>query len=166
MRVYVAFDADNDFWAYKFMRGWASAEWVDFGFDDVHKERPIPDGMAEAPTKRRLEKRMLGSDAVVLLIGESTRYLYRYVRWELELALSLDLPIIAANLNRLRTMDTDLCPPIIRDEYVVHVAYKARIINHALESFPAEFARRAPSARGPRWYSRSVYRALGIGDDD
>lgn len=166
MRVYVAFDADKDFWAYKFMRGWAAADWVDFGFDDVHKERPIPDGMGEVATKRRLEKRMFGSDAVVLLVGESTRYLYRYVRWELELALDLQLPIIAANLNKLRVIDPALCPPIIRDEYVVHIAYKARMLNHALESFPAEFARRAPSARGPRSYSRAVYRSLGIQDDE
>jgi hypothetical protein len=82
----------------------------------------------EAYVKGELRKRMEASGQVMVLIGESTRYLYRYIRWELELALNLGLPIIAVNLNGWRTQDDDFCPPIIRDRCIVHVAYKMAII--------------------------------------
>ena len=36
---------------------------------------------------------MKNASAVVVLVGEKTKNLYKYVRWELELALELGLPI-------------------------------------------------------------------------
>ena len=42
---------------------------------------------------------------VVLLVGPSTRHLYRFVRWELDVALELDLSIVAVNLNGKRFME-------------------------------------------------------------
>lgn len=49
--------------------------------------------------KSKLRDRMRQSTAVMVLIGNSTKNLFRFVRWELELALTLGLPIIAVNLN-------------------------------------------------------------------
>lgn len=34
--VYVAFDGDNDKWAYGFMKGWKTNDRVDFDFEDAH----------------------------------------------------------------------------------------------------------------------------------
>lgn len=87
---------------------------------------------------------------------------HRFVRWEMDVALGLDLPIIAINLNNKRKMDPELCPPIIRDEYVVHVSFKMKIIKHALDNFPAEYRRRQTGLRGARYYEDSVYRQLGL----
>lgn len=59
-------------------------------------------------------------------------------------------------------MDPDLCPPILRNEYVVHVSFKLKIIKYALDNFPSEYRRRDPSEKGPRNYPDSVYRKLGL----
>ncbi|MDQ3818599.1 MAG: hypothetical protein M3362_13100 [Acidobacteriota bacterium] len=80
----------------------------------------------------------------------------------MEVALVLDLPIIAVNLNGLRGMDSDLCPPILRKEYVVHVPFKMKIIKYALDNFPDEYHLRTPTEKGPRVYPDSVYRQLGL----
>ena len=97
-----------------------------------------------------------------MLIGDETKTHHRFVRWEIDTALGLDLPIIAVNLNNMREMDSDLCPPILRNEYVVHVSFKLKIIKCALDSFPAQYRSRDPSEKGPRIYSDSVYRELGL----
>lgn len=107
-------------------------------------------------------RRFSSAKQVIALIGAATKHLYRFVRWELELCLELDLPIIAVNLNQRRWYDAERCPPILRDEYVVHVPFKLAIIKHALDSFPGQHRARQPKACGPLHYSEGVYRRLGI----
>ena len=111
--------------------------------------------------KRKLGERFSSAKQIIVLIGESTKNLYRYVRWELDVALDLDLPIIAVNLNGKRSMDTNLCPPIIRNEFVVHIPFRMRIIKYALDNFPDEHARNSTES-GARFYTKSVYESLGL----
>lgn len=68
------------------------------------------------------------SAAVVVLVGKKTKGLHKFVRWELDLALELGLPVIAVNLNDKRAVDHDLCPPIIRDACTVHVPFRLAAI--------------------------------------
>jgi len=140
-KTYVAFDGDEDMWAYRYMRGWKSLRNVDFNFHDAHDlGAELTDRASEFTIKRRLRARFSAAKQLVAFVGAKTRYLYRFVRWELETAIDLDLPIIAVNLNGLRRMDPERCPPIIRGEYVVHVPFKRAILELALRDFPAEFA--------------------------
>lgn len=143
------------------MKGWNALPTVPFDFADAHNLGPeLTDRASEATVKRALRQRFSNAKNVVVLIGQKTRNLYRYVRWELDVALELGLPIIAVNLNGTRAMDYDLCPPIIRDEYVVHIPFKLAIIKYALSHFPAQQALRLPGDRGPLHYPDSVYRDL------
>ena len=97
-----------------------------------------------------------------MLIGESTRHLYKFVRWEIETALDLDFPLVGVNLNGSRKYDAELCPPILRDHYVVHVPFKAKIIQFALDHFPVEYANRDSNAGGNQHYDDSVYSQHGL----
>lgn len=161
-KTYVIFDGDNDMWAYAYMKGWKSNENMDFNFYDAHDLKPLSDRASEDTVKDRLMERFTNARQVIVIVGDSTKNLYKFVRWEIEIAQKRDLPIIVVNLNDLRQMDSDRCPPIVRDAYVVHVPFKAAIIQYALDNFPAEYAQRAPSANGPRHYSKTVYDTLGL----
>ena len=97
-------------------------------------------------------------------MGEKTKNLYRYVRWELEVAQTLDLPIITVNLNDKRRQDPERCPPIVRDTYAVHVSYKMKIIKFALEYFPKSYKNREHGATGPLHYKDDVYQSLDLND--
>ena len=164
-KTYIIFDADNDMWAYRFMRGWRASKNVAFDFEDAHDLKPLrDDAFLEATVKRRLRERFARTGQAIVLVGEHTKHLYRFVRWEIETAQDLDLPIIAVNLNQRREYDPVLCPPILRDEYVAHVAFRARIIRHALDKFPAEYQSRRLGDGGNRHYDEQVYRGLGIAD--
>lgn len=156
--AYVVFDGDNDKWAYAYMNGWKKNKNIDFTYENAH-DLDTMTGWAqdEQYVKSKLRERMSKSTAVVVLVGEKTKNLYKYVRWELELALELGLPIIAANLNDKNRQDGDRCPAIIRDKgCVVHIPYKLAALKHAMTNWPIEFGRQSPADRagGARYYSQ------------
>jgi hypothetical protein len=164
MATYVIFDADEDQWAYRFVRGWHSNPNIPFQFVDAHDlDNMTYRARSEEYVKGKLRERMLLSSVAMVLIGKSTKNLYRFVRWEMELALSLDLPIIAVNLNESREQDA-LCPAIIRDKCVAHVPFKLKPIEHALRHWPSEYRGLSSTerARGARHYSIDRYKEWGI----
>ena len=162
-KTYVIFDGDRDKWAYGYMKGWKSNENCDFDFHDAHGLAELgPNAQSEDYIKKALRERFRSAKQVIVLVGESTKDLYRFVRWEMDVALSLELPVVAVNLNGKRMLDSELCPPIIRDTYTVHVAYKMAIIQHALDQFPSEFSKQPAGSKGPRYYNDGVYKQLGL----
>ncbi len=161
-KTYVIFDGDNDMWAYAYMKGWKQNENIEFNFQDAHDLNVITDRASEDTAKRKLRERFSSAKQVVVLIGEQTKNLYKFVRWEMEVAQDLDLPIVAVNLNKKRSYDADLCPAILRDKYVAHVSFNAKIIQYALDNFPDEYARRDSYAEGNRSYNENVYKRLGL----
>jgi hypothetical protein len=163
-KTYVIFDGDNDMWAYRYMRGWNESKHIDFDFHDAHDLKPLTDRASDETVRQRLRERFSNAKQVIVLIGEQTKHLYKFVRWEIEVAQKLDLPIVAVNLNKSRRYDPERCPPILKDQYVVHVAFRARIIKYALDSFPDEYAKRDPSAGGNRYYKDAIYTQLGLDD--
>lgn len=162
-KTYVIFDADNDRWAYSYMRGWKENDNIDFNFHDAHDIGGLTrNAQSEQYIKSKLRERFKSAKQALVLIGEKTKNLYRYVRWELEVAQSLELPIIAVNLNNMRSQDINRVPPIIRDKYVVHIPFKLKIIKYALDNFPTEFESRNPDETGSRIYGDNVYKELGL----
>jgi MTH538 TIR-like domain (DUF1863) len=162
-RTYVVFDGDEDIWAYGYMKGWRANENVDFDFVDAHDLNPLTALATDEPyIKAVLRDRLKASKQVVVLVGENTKNLYKFVRWEIEVALELQLPIIVVNLNDRRALDADRCPAILRDEDVVHIAFKLAIIRYALDRFPGERRGRGNQNGGPRFYDNDLYTQLGL----
>ena len=162
-KVFVSFDGDSDIHYYRLMRAWKQNNNSPFNFFDAHDINTALDTSLEATIKRRLADRLANSKVVVSLIGERTRYLYRFVRWELERARDLNLPIIGVNLNGLRQQDSDRCPPVIRETLGVYISFQPKILQYALENWPnshAQFQRERKS--GAYYYTQETYRSLGL----
>ena len=159
-KTYVIFDGDEDMTPYAFMKGWKKNEHVDFDFYDAHDVNEIRNGTQEVTVKRKLKERIGDTKQAIVLIGEKTKNLFRYVRWEIETMLELGIPIVAVNLNQKRRMDPILCPPILKGTCTVHVAFRAKIIKHALGNFCDNFA----NYRGKidLYYDDKIYKDLGI----
>ena len=163
--TYVIFDGDEDNWAYRFMRGWQANRYVDFEFEDAHDlDNMTSRAQDEQYVKSRLRDRMRQADVVVVLVGAKTKNLYRFVRWEIELALDFGLPIIVVNLNERRGIDYDRCPPILHKACAIHVPFKAAIMKFALEQYPAAFRTfdGAEKGKGPRYFFPETYTSLGL----
>jgi hypothetical protein len=159
-KTYVIFDADNDRWAYAYMKGWKSNENMDFSFHDTHDIGPLTDRASDEMIKARLRDRFSNAKQAIVLVGEQTKNLRKWVPWEIEISQKLDLPIVVANLNGNRRMDPGLCPAALRNSLAVHVAYKAKIIQYALDGFPDEYSQMQASASGWRYYTDDVYKTL------
>jgi hypothetical protein len=158
-KTYVIFDGDEDIWAYGFMKGWNKNEHIDFNFYDAHDVNEIRNGTQEETVKRKLNERIGDTKQGIVLIGEKTKNLFRYVRWEMETFLDLGIPLVAVNLNGMRQMDATLCPPILQGTPTIHVAFKAKVIKHALDEFCEKF----PNYKtGKDWYyKRRIQDQLG-----
>lgn len=162
-KTYVCFDGDTDIHYYYLMKAWKQNDGMSFNFSDAHDLNTARDTSLTQSIKRQLRERLDNSKILVVLIGERTKYLCRFVRWEMEQALVLGLPIVGVNLNGLRWQDSSRCPPVIRDELAVHVSFNAAILQHALENWPADHNRfRRQGASRPFCYRLDVYNHLGL----
>lgn len=162
-KTYVAFDADNDIHYYRLMQAWKSNNHFDFNFHNAHDYNNIMSWSNEDTIKRRLRERMNESKIFTLLVGERTKFLYKYVRWEIELALKQDLPIIVVNLNGRKSMDSNRCPAIIRDELAIHIAFGSKIVQYALTNWPDSHQQyRRQGETGSYSYKNHVYDQLGV----
>ena len=162
-KTYVCFDADNDIHYYRLMLAWKQSDNTDFQFYDAHDLNRLLPTSSEKTIKRKLRERLLNTKVFIVLVGQSTRYLFKFVRWEMEQALGLDIPIIAVNLNGKRQRDGDRCPPIIRDELTVHVSFNARIVQHALENWETGYYNlKRENKSEARHYRPEVYQKLGL----
>ena len=159
-KTYVAFDGDNDMWAYAYMKGWKQNDSSSFNFYDAHDLNTARDSSTEESIKRQLRERMNNSKVFVLLIGEHTKYLTKFVKWEVEQFLKKDLPIICVNLNKSREKD-NLCPSWLIGELAIFIPYGAKIMQYALENWPTwhnQYKREGKS--GGYKFNNSVYDEL------
>jgi len=162
-KTYVCFDADNDMRYYRLMEAWKENDEIAFNFHNAHEINQIRDGSLEETIKRRLRERLVNTKVFIVLIGDHTQNLYKYVRWEIEFAVENDIPIIAVNLNKIKKFDDNLCPPILNDKLAIHIPYGQKIIDYALNDWPAQHENyRNKKVIGPRWYTNEVYEKLGL----
>ena len=162
-KTFVSFDADNNLHYYWLMRAWKTNDHIQFDFHDAHDLNNLRVGSNEVTIKKKLKDRLINTKVFISLVGEQTRYLYRFVRWEAETALALGIPIVAVNLNGFRHLDTERCLPILRDKLVLHVSFAAAIVQKAIDHWPdASKAAKAKGGNGPYYYDEKVYRSLGL----
>lgn len=162
-KTYVAFDGDEDMRFYNLMKAWKQNDNTNFNFYDAHDLNTARDSSMEESIKHQLSIRLQNSKVFVLLIGERTKFLYKFVRWEIEQAINRELPIIAVNLNRQINYDVNNCPPILKNQTAIHVAYNPRIMQYALENWPTKFAElKNKGNAGPFQYNIETYKKLGI----
>ncbi len=161
-KTYICFDGDEDIRYYRLMTAWKANDNSSFNFHNAHDLNTARDNSQEESIKRQLRARFANSKTFVVLIGKKTKNLRKFVKWEMEVALRLGLPIIAVNLDGSRRK-TALCPPAIRDELAVHIPFGSNIMQFAMDNWPASHAAKAKTGtKGPHHYNDSIYRQLGL----
>jgi len=162
-KTYVCFDADNDIRYYRLMTAWKENEKIAFNFHNAHEINNLRDGSSEATIKMKLRERLKNTKMFIVLIGDHTKNLYKFVRWEIEYAVEKDIPIISVNLNKKKQIDEKLCPPILRDKLAIHIPYGQKIIDYALNQWPSSHAsHRKNDDTGAYKYKESVYKKLNL----
>ncbi|HDR4862166.1 MULTISPECIES: TIR domain-containing protein [Bacillus cereus group] len=156
-KTYVCFDADEDMIYYQLMRAWKAKDGKEFQFHNAHdlflmqnKKLEIND---EIYIKRKLRDRLLNTKCFIVLVGKKTKNLYKYVRWEIQVALELDIPIVVVNLNKKNGIDRDLSPPIIKEALAIHIPYVRKAIVKGIDKWPSSHQRLKKEGKtGPYYY--------------
>jgi hypothetical protein len=162
-KIYIAFDGDKDIHYYRLLTAWSSNDKFDFTFYNAHDLNSARDSSTEESIKRQLRERFQNSKLFVLLVGESTKYLYKFVQWEIETALKLELPIIVINLNKKRSRDENRCPAILRDALAIHISYEMNIIEYAIKNWPdSHLKHKKNNDISAYHYPQELYRKLGL----
>jgi len=159
-KTYIAFDGDEDIRYYRLMTAWKAHDGFSMNFHDAHDINNANDSSQVESIKKQLRERFANSKLFVILIGEKTKNLTKFVKWEMEVALSLGLPIIAVNLNGSRSRD-DRCPATIRDELVLYVPFAHNVIEHAMDIWSEEHKKHQSAGKsGPYYLTAAVYEKL------
>lgn len=162
-KTYVAFDGDKDILYYRLMKAWKANDNIEFDFHDAHELNTARDTSDEESIKAQLRERMKNSKIFLLLVGENTKYLTKFVKWEIESAIRRELPIIVVNLNGIRKKDNNLCPSSLNNVLSIHIPYKKEIIQYAIDNWPNfHLKHKLNGDSGDYYYIDSVYEKLGI----
>jgi len=161
-KTYIAFDGDNDMHYYRLMTAWAAHDKFEMNFVDAHDLNSARDSSEEESIKRQLRERFANSKLFVILIGNNTWRLTKFVKWEMETAIRLELPIIGVNLNGSKLQDA-LCPSAINTALAVYAPFREKIVTHAMNTWPNDHAAyKATGRTGPFHYNDDVYNSMGI----
>lgn len=162
-KTYVCFDGDTDIKYYNLMKAWKQNDNSDFDFYDAHDINTARDTSLEETIKNKLKIRLNNTKIFVILLGEHTKYLTKFVKWEIEEAIKMELPIIVVNLNGKRTIDSERLPLILKEKLSISISFNSKIMQYALEDWEARcYSLKKDGKLEPRYYIQSVYDKLEI----
>lgn len=160
-KTYVAFDGDHDIHYYRLMKAWKQNDGFDFNFHDAHDLNQAYDSSQEESIKKQLAIRFQNSKLFILLVGEHTKFLRKFVPWEIDHAIRLDLPIIVVNLNKNYGVDLDRCPPRLMSCLSFHIPYSPEIIQYAMNFWPDKYrSLRQKNQNTPLSYKKETWDRL------
>lgn len=151
-RTFVGFSS-TDIIYYRLMQAWKENANIDFDFADCQLYNDV-NSENEDYIKIKCRKRINMAGKFIQLIGKDTRYKYKYVRWEAEVAREKGCTIIGVNLDDSRIMVESTCPLIIRNIGAIFVPFQPYIIQYALEHYKMH-------DNGDYYYKDEVYKKLG-----
>ena len=168
-KTYVCFDADQDIKYYRMLLAWSEKDKFDFEIYNAHEINNLRKYSNEETIKRKLFERLKNSKVMIVLVGENTKYLYKYVRWEIEKAIELGIPIIAVNIvedskgKYNRKLDDIYCPKILKETTALHIPFREKIITKAIDEWPdihTDYINKKEI--GPKIYKDFVYKDLNL----
>jgi hypothetical protein len=154
-RTFVGFSS-TDIKCYHLMQAWKANEDIDFNFTDCQLQKEL-NSENEEYIKRVCRERISMASKYIMLIGQDTRYRYKYVRWEAEVACEKGCTIIGVNLDKSRQFVDATCPPVINDIGAVFVSFSPKVIALALENYQM-------NTKGNFYYKDEIYKKLGLLD--
>lgn len=164
-KTFVSF-ASEHISSYRLMCAWKANRNIDFNFHDAHDLNVALDTSQPDTIRRRLRERLANTKQVVLLVGDETRSVSaqrcRFLYYEVEVIARLELPVVFANLNGSRVVESNRLPQTLLNPYTMSVSFQPAIIKYALDDYVDGYAAASRTKSGPYQYKASVYAALGL----
>src|SRR5690606_30512934 len=129
---------------------WRENKHIDFDFFDAHDLYVARDTSKPESIRDRLRQRLNNAKQVVVLVSDTTKpkaarsssFLY----YEIEAINRLGLPVVFANINGSRNVQSAKLPTTLASPYyTISVSLQPAIIKHALDDYVPEFIRNKSS---------------------
>lgn len=161
--IYVAIDASKDIKYYeefKLMLRSNGCKYNLFDGIDYFKEfDKTPDDMLKFKIQKNLER----ADVIVVLLTKTLKSMRKFSKWQIEHAVNTGKPIIAVNPNRIRSVDYDVCPTILKSHLSLHIPYDAKAFELAVENWPESHKQHMQNEKDLRKiykYAESTYQQI------
>lgn len=141
-KTYVAFHygkkgitGDGDKSYYYTLEMWRRNDKIDFSFYDAHEITNIMEKSGEQTIKSSLQERLRNTKIMILLMGEKSKN-RPWVKWELEQAISRDIPLIVVDVTRKSNeINHDLLPKCLIDYKFAYTYFEKDRIVEAMDKW-------------------------------
>lgn len=159
-KIYVSFDAD-DILYYNMLQAWCDSE-TQVLFHQIlsmaeNTSQKIADNLVKS-----LSERIDKACCFIVLVSDHTTSSGSQLKLEIEKAIEYDKPIIVVNLNGKRSIDTDLCPSILKNQFALHLSFNAKIIQKGIDTWPVFYEKNKRDKSGAFFFKAEVYKELGL----
>ena len=161
--IYVAFDASNDIKYYQEFKSLLRSSQEHYNvFDSVDYFKEL-DKNPDDVVKFKIQKNLERADIVIVLLTKTYKSMRKFSKWQLEHAINIGKPIIAVNPNRIRSVDYDVCPTVLKTRLSLHIPYDIRALETAIKYWPDSHYEHMKSEKEQRKiykYANSVYEQI------
>ncbi len=168
-KIYVAFDAAKDTNEYEKFVQFKQSDSTPYNFYDGSMFLKELDKTPDDVLKEKMQKNMDAADIVVILLSKTVKSMRRFVKWQVEYAIHQAKPIIAINPNRIRSVDYDVCPTILKSSLSLHIPYNERVFELAVMNWPSsdkEHRKNEKELKKTYKYANSVYEEVLQEEDE
>lgn len=166
--IYVAIDASNDLKYYEQFKSLLRSNDEPYNiFDSVDYFKEL-DKTPDDVLKFKIQKNLERADIVIVLLTKTYKSMRKFSKWQLEHAINIGKPIIAVNPNRIRSVDYDVCPTILKTHLSLHIPYDLRAIEVAVKNWPTshnEHMKNEKEQRKIYKYAESVYKQILVEEE-
>jgi len=160
-KIYVIYDSVANANAYKKMKEFKQSEGSEFNLFDGTKYLKSLDKVSDDELKAAMYENMDSADVVVILLSKNVKSMRKFIKWQIEHAVSEKKPLLSMNCNHLRSLDYDVTPTILKNKLSLFLPFDEKALELALANWPASFEEHVKNGENsPVRYDMNVYYEL------
>lgn len=157
-KIYVIYDSLANASAYKALKEFKQSDGTNFNFYDGIKYLKSLDKVSDDELKAAIFENMNEASAVIVLLSKNVKSMRKFIKWQIEYAVNEKKVLMSMNCNRLRSLDYDVTPAILKNKLSLFLPYDEKALELALTNWPKSFKEHLENGdTGPYRYDMDVY---------
>ena len=160
-KIYVAYDAINNKKERLALNEFKQTDGKDFNFYDGESFSKLLDIDADDVLKAKIYKNMDEADVVLVMLSKTLKSMRKFSKWQVEYAITSSKPIIVMNNSRIRAIDNDIAPTILKNHLCLYIPYEQSALELACINWSKSHKEHMENGdKSPYRYSYDVYKEL------
>lgn len=160
-KIYVIFDGVANSKAYDELKKFKQADGEKFDFYDGIEYLKELDKTNDDELKAKIQENMNQADCVLVLLSKNVKSMRRFIKWQIEYAVNQEKVLFSMNCNRIRSIDYDVTPTILKNKLSLYLPFDASALELGLMNWPKSFKEHLKQGEvKPYRYDKSVYEQL------